>query len=191
MKSSYIKNRKLVILDLDETLIHATDEPQNEDWDFEFDKYKVYKRPGLDYFLVELHKHFDVAVWSSATDDYVKEIVRNIFPAKYELKFVWGRSKCALQYNLHTLEYWGYLDNHLNYVKILKKVKKRGFAPLEQMLIIDDTPHKARYNYGNAIYPEEFNGEKDDRELELLLQYLLTIKDVDNVRTIEKRNWKE
>ncbi len=66
----------LVILDLDETLIHANPIAlERQDWDFEYESYKVYKRPFLDEFLKELPKHFKVAVWSSASDDYVQYIV--------------------------------------------------------------------------------------------------------------------
>ena len=59
------------------------------------------------------------------------------------------------------------------------------------MLIIDDTPRKCKYNYGNAIYPKEFLGDKNDDELKLLFEYLLKIKDVKNFRTIEKRGWRD
>lgn len=183
---------KLLILDLDETLIHATASPPNEDWHFEVDRYKVYERPDLRTFLNEVKTHFRIAVWSSASDDYVKEVVAKIFPEDYPLEFVWGRSRCTLQVDYDQVERTGYLDynNHMNYVKQLKKVKRKGISTLEEMLIVDDTPHKSKYNYGNAIYPSEFNGDPKDTELLQLLKYLISIKDVSNFRDIEKRNWK-
>ena len=100
---------------------------------------------------------------------------------------------CTLQYDTQSLEDFGYSDyyNHLNYSKILKKIKKRGIGDLERTLIIDDTPRKAKYNYGNAIYPSEFKGDQSDNELELLANYLLTLTSVENVRTIEKRGWQQ
>lgn len=60
---------KLLILDLDETLIHATAEKLSIQEDFLFDKYFVYKRPHLDWFLSEISKHFKVGIWSSASDE--------------------------------------------------------------------------------------------------------------------------
>lgn len=184
--------RILVILDLDETLIYATQEPNDSSWDFEVGPYKVFKRPYLDQFLEELSKHFKVAVWSSASEDYVAEIVKNIFPPNYPLEFVWARPQCTRQLDYEAMEADGYVDYHSHavYVKILKKVKKKGYAPIEKMLIIDDTPRKAKYNYGNAIYPEEFKGNPQDNELALLIKYLMTLKEVENVRTISKRGWK-
>jgi TFIIF-interacting CTD phosphatase-like protein len=73
--------------------------------------------------------------------------------------------------------------------KRLDNLKKKGFA-LEQTLIVDDSPEKARINYGNAIYIREFTGDPNDKELQYLYNYLLTLKTVGNVRTIEKRGWR-
>jgi len=167
--------------------------PQFPDWQFELEKYKVFKRPFLDTFLAYVKTNFNVAVWSSASDDYVNEIVKHIFQKDYPLLFIWGRSKCTLQYNYQNIDDLGYSDyfNHYNYAKILKKVKKSGLSTLEKTLIIDDTPRKAKYNYGNAIYPKEFNGDPNDIELDLLIKYLESIKNVENVRNIEKRAWRD
>lgn len=74
--------------------------------------------------------------------------------------------------------------------KPLAKVKKLGW-PLERMLIADDTPAKCVRNYGNAIYTQPWEGDEVDGELALLSLYLATSKDVSNVRTIEKRRWRE
>ena len=185
--------QKLLILDLDETLIHATKDLLEIKWDFQIAPYNIYKRPYLEQFIDEIKNHFKIAVWSSASDDYVQKVVSLIFPADYPLEFVWGRSKCTQQFDHQSLDDLGYSDyyNHLNYSKILKKVRKKGFAKIEDILIVDDTPRKAKYNYGNAIYPSEFTGDPKDRELLDLLKYLIQIKEEPNFRTFEKRDWKE
>lgn len=189
-----LKHEKiLVILDLDETLIHATNNPNRKEWDFELFDYKIYKRPYLSKFLEELKKDFEVAVWSSASDDYVNEVVKIIFPDDYPLKFVWGRSRATLNINYASIDDVGYYNyfSHYDYVKRLDKVKDKFKISKERMLIVDDTPRKCKCNYGNAIYPKEYNGEKDDNELLLLSAYLKTLKDVQNVRIVEKRFWKK
>jgi RNA polymerase II subunit A small phosphatase-like protein len=58
------------------------------------------------------------------------------------------------------------------------------------VLIVDDTPRKCIHNYGNAIYVREYEGQVDDDELLHLGRYLSTLKDADNVRTLEKRGWR-
>lgn len=183
---------KLVILDLDETLVHATTEPPSSNWDFEVPPYKVFKRPFLDEFLDNLKEHYQVAVWSSAGDEYVDQIVAQIFPENYPLKFVWGRTRCTRMIDYESVDQYGYSNfDHLHYAKVLKKVKKAGFALIEDILIVDDTPRKAKVNYGNAIYPKPFSGEPEDNELELLLKYLVNIKNTENFRKLEKRYWRD
>ena len=177
------KSDKLLVLDLDETLIHATKTKLDDiTEDFRFDKYFVYKRPFLDQFLKEASKHFSLAIWSSAGDEYVAEVVRNIKPPEIELFAVWGRSKCS-QKRDRTFDTF-YFEKRLD------KFKKRGF-PLERILIVDDTAEKAACNYGNAIYIKEYKGDPQDNELLTLLDYLITLKPIDNVRAIEKRFWRQ
>jgi carboxy-terminal domain RNA polymerase II polypeptide A small phosphatase len=183
----------LLILDLDETLLHARAEPlPHRPADFELFGYHVYLRPHLPAFLREASRHFELAVWSSASDDYVAEIVRRIVPAEVPLSFVWGRSRCTYCLDHARVEQYGYTDHqsHYDFVKPLLKLRRRGYR-LERVLIVDDTPAKARRNYGNAIYPAEYLGAPDDQELPRLLRYLVSLKDMDNVRRLEKRFWRD
>lgn len=149
--------------------------------DFQFDKYFVHKRPHLDRFLVDISKYFAIGIWSSADDMYVTEIVKKIKPVNVEFEIIWGRSRCSLKRD--------YTFDNYYFEKRLDKLKKKGFR-LEQIIIVDDTPEKSRNNYGNAIYINEFSGDKTDEELKHLHAYLLTLKNVDNVRAIEKRGWR-
>ncbi|PSL23002.1 NIF family HAD-type phosphatase [Chitinophaga ginsengisoli] len=58
------KSDKLLLLDLDETLIHAVTTPLGVAVDFQFDLFHIYKRPGLDQFLINISQHFTLGVWS-------------------------------------------------------------------------------------------------------------------------------
>jgi carboxy-terminal domain RNA polymerase II polypeptide A small phosphatase len=175
------KSDKLLILDLDETLIYATEKDLEVSPDFQFDKYFVYKRPYLDKFLLDISNHFAIGIWSSADDTYVTEIVKNIKPHNVEFEIIWGRSRCSLKRDLNSGNYY--------FEKRLAKLKNKGFK-LQQIIIVDDTPHKSKNNYGNAIYIKEFLGVPADEELKHLYTYLLTLKSVNNIRTIEKRGWR-
>lgn len=176
-----IEEKILLILDLDETLIHATDKKLEIDPDFEYAEYFVYKRPNLYEFLNEMAEHFKLAIWSSADDKYVNDIVDIIQPGEITFEFVWARSRCTLRRDYA-------LDRYVR-EKRLKKIKKQGFR-LEKTLIVDDSPEKTRDNFGNAIYIDPFEGNQKDNELIILSNFLKSIKDSDNVRTIEKRGWR-
>lgn len=178
-----MNKRVLLILDLDETLIHASDSEQDRQPDFTFNYCYVYKRPYLDEFLSECNKYYDLAVWSSASDNYVQEIVRNIIPTSIQLEFSWGRSKLVC---LHSNGPWR-MD--VKYFKDLRKVVQEGFA-LERILIVDDDPEKLQKSYGNAIYIKQFNGEANDMELVALAKYLKTLYEVEDVCKIEKQHWR-
>jgi len=177
-----IPHQKLIVLDLDETLIHATSKKLSIEEDFRFDEYFVYKRPHLENFLRNISQHFKIAIWSSADDEYVRHIVKQISPPEIKFELIWGRSRCSHRTN-HELQTF-------TYEKRLEKLKRQGFR-LDRVIIVDDSPEKTRTNYGNAIYIKEFTGNQEDEELKMLHDYLLTLKEVENVRTVEKRNWRK
>lgn len=178
-----INNMKgtLLVLDLDETLLYATMDKLIQQEDFVAGPYYVYVRPNFDYFLSEMAEEFKLAIWSSADDTYVHELVDKIKPAAVHLEFIWGRSRTTKKRISVTDEYY--------YVKRLSKVKRKGFL-LERTLIIDDTAEKSMLNYGNAIQIAEFTGNANDDELILLASYLRKFKNVENVRQIDKRYWR-
>lgn len=175
------RNRTLLILDVDETLIYATEKPLDREPDFAVGPYSVYRRPGLTEFLATCLRNFDVAVWSSSGTDYLAAVVEAILPEESSLAFVWNRTRCVQCYDPERLETY--------FVKDLKKVKRLGFD-LKRILVVDDTPQKAERNYGNAIYVPPFYGDPNDNELSRLGPFLTMLAGIPDVRTIEKRGWR-
>lgn len=173
--------QRLLILDIDETLVHAAENPLAQEHDFRLGPYFIHKRPHLDAFLQECYQYFQVAYWSAGSGDYVRPLVEVINPVGLTPVFVWARERCSIRFNGETHEHY--------FVKNLKKVKRRGFD-LRQVLIVDDTPSKASSNYGNAIYVRPYEGEADDDELPRLSAYLRRLCYRDNYRSIEKRYWR-
>lgn len=182
-------DRILLILDLDETLIHARETPLERAADFIVYGYHVYRRPFLREFLESCGREFELAVWSSASDLYVRAVVQAIFPDPSKLHFVWGRSRASLRTVMPDDSAFFDPWDHRHYVKPLTKVRRVGWN-LDRVLIVDDTPEKCIRNYGNAIYPRAFEGDLADRELPLLWRYLASLKDTPSVRGIEKRRWR-
>ncbi len=175
--------QKLLILDLDETLIHASEKRLSRESDFiVVNKYFVYKRPLVEKFLTWAFDNFKVAVWTSATENYAAEIVENVFsPFQNKLSFVWSRARCTTSLDFETREtFWE---------KKLTKLRRRGYQ-LENVIVVDDSPQMWRNSYGNLVRVKPYFGEIDDDEFEKLMLYLDILKDVENVRKVEKRNWR-
>ena len=171
----------LLILDLDETLIHASEVELNRTCDFRAGPYFAYTRPGLKDFLTLVSENFELAVWSSSSADYVSSVLNSIWPDSIPLQFSWSRDRCTSVYHSEYQSYY--------WVKDLRKVKRRGFD-LKRVLIVDDEPRKLSRNYGNAIYISPFEGDRSDRDLTLLAGYLNEIALSQDFRRLEKRNWR-
>lgn len=173
----------LVILDLDETLIHAKEKGliRGLPVDFYAGPFPVYKRPDVDLFIQQLFLQYKVAVWTSASPLYAREVVNNLF-GKYKdrLEFVWDSTRCTWGYD----PYW---QRRRSYKK-LYKVRRKGYN-IERVIAIDDTPSKWAHSYGNLVRVPEWEGEQDDTILYRLLPYLQWLNMHSNVRAVEKRGW--
>ena len=132
--------------------------------------YFVYLRPGLTRFLESVAMRYNMAVWTSSSEDYARETVDFVFE-KHELDFVWARRRCTKKFDPSLYEeYW---------IKDLKKVRKRGYD-LDRVIMVDDTPRKLQRNYGNLVRVSEWTGSLDDVELEELAPYLCWLSEQEN-----------
>ena len=178
------KSDKLLILDLDETLIHATTEPlPGRAVDFRIGDYHVYDRPHCQAFIDFCFERMAyVAVWTSSSSDYAQAIIHHLFGRRqHDLLFMWSRGRCTRHRDLETFE-------EIN-AKNLKKIKCYGI-PLERTIMLDDTPAKLRRHYGNLVRIDPFEGAADDQELVYAEAYLNELVEESNVRSVEKRGWR-
>jgi TFIIF-interacting CTD phosphatase-like protein len=88
------QKNKLVVLDLDATLISAQslssyDRNENRKKASKFDKkftmddyYEVFARPNLDVFLDFVFANFRVAVWTAASQLYASSVIDNLILTK-------------------------------------------------------------------------------------------------------------
>lgn len=181
---------KTLILDLDETLIHA-DTALPRPPEFEVGPYGVLRRPGVEEFLEFALTHFErVAVWTASTLSYAIPVLDQLLDRR-RLAFVWGRERCTYVWARHRERYDAEAIEN-DYVKDLRKLTRSNSGPRkEQVLFVDDSPAKLARSYGNLIAVRPFEGETEDDELALLQRYLLRIGDVPNVRSVDKRRWRE
>jgi TFIIF-interacting CTD phosphatase-like protein len=198
-------SRGLILLDLDETLIHSEEfprlAPSMKDFDFkvsfESDNsfwYMTKKRPFLKEFLEFLFTNFDVGIWTASGEDYALKIIENIGIEKSKLKCFYTKENCSLRLDYETNRYYG--------LKNLQKLKKKGWAKsytnrtgkireLNKVLIVDDISETAINNRDNLVLIKPFYFDDKDTELLKLISYLEKIKDESNYRRIDKRNWNQ
>jgi len=182
-----LNQQKLLILDLDETLIHGAKEKLDYEpacvapWCF------LYKRPYVEEFMDFCKEHFKVAIWTTASPEHAEMALGQICEADYPFEFIWTANRCT-----QVRDKVGMYDFGIGYhwVKDLKKIKRRGFK-LEQTIMVDDTPSMLERQYGNLVPIKRFKGEPDDHELIRLIEYLKRLINEPNIRKVEKRFWRE
>lgn len=158
-------SRHLLIFDLDETLVHATKAELSIPHALEVTPYFVYLRPFYIELLEFCVQKFDLAVWSSSSDEYVQAVSSTLFSNKYPLKFSWSAKKCVQRADPHS--------NSYVYIKDLRKVQSAGYR-VERITMIDDSPEKLKRQPGNLLQVKQFHGDQNDRELLRVLEILRT-----------------
>jgi len=174
-------DKPLLIVDLDETLIFASEQRMERDPDFICGLYSIYCRPYLNEFFQEIVTAFRFGVWTSATEDYMECVVNNIIPKEIKPEFIFGRQRCTQVFDPDTGE--------MKWIKNLKKIKNKGYS-LDRVIVVDDTVSKLERNYGNLIEVSPWFGSEEDGELKKLSIYLNKISNVSSFRKIEKRFWR-
>lgn len=182
-------SKKLLILDLDETLVHTEQFPKDflseGSYDFKHTsseegyEYFTVKRPNVDTFLKYAFENWKVAVWTAAGDKYALNIIKNLGIDVSQLEFFYTRDNCTIKLDYDTCQYYG--------VKNLSKIRKK--YDLDKVLIVDDVHLTAVNNYGNLVPIKPFTTNRKDTELLNLIDYLEKIKDAKKFRNIEKRGW--
>lgn len=173
--------RNLLVLDLDETLIHAKENPfaGAEIFTGEF---HISVRPGLEAFLRRVSAHYDLMVWSNNGLPYINDVLTHAWPdASLALIDIFTSHECA------RLARDGMSTPHFKTIKSV--VKRHPQYSIDRILAIDDKPEVYARNYGNLVAVSPFRGSPDN-ELELLGLYLNTIAGAESLRAIEKRGWR-
>ena len=155
---------KLLLFDLDETLIHSSEKKLKQAEDFSFERFYVYKRPYLPWFLAGISKKYKIGIWSSADEFYVESIVQRILPTDVKLEVMWGNSRCTFNPEAGTNN--GIYEKRPEQLAVLKYKK-------ESIVLIDDNVHNTILHQGNSILIKPFTGDSEDRELKHLYNFLM------------------
>ena len=174
------KPSKILVLDLDETLIHASKtalDPTHFDViirdtempDGRFTTRYVCERPYLQYFLAQVSQWFTIAIFTAATKEYASPIITKIDRSKV-IKKKYFRNDCEIDRG--------------HYVKNLSRLHQRKVY--SSYIIIDNLPVSYKSNPNNAIPISSFSASNYDTDTELLklLPLLEALSQVNDVRSI-------
>lgn len=131
----------------------------------------VAKRPGVDKFLVEMAKHYEIIIYTASLNKYADPLLDLLDPSKV-IRSRLFRESCV------------YFQG--NYVKDLSLLDR----DLTQSIIIDNSPNSYVFHPDNAIDCSSFIDDPKDRELDQIGKFLVGIKDAKDVQGLAPR-WRE
>jgi len=170
--------KKCLVLDLDETLVHSSFRAvPGADFvipvQIEEVVHYVYvaKRPGVDEFLLEMAKHYEIILYTASLNKYADPLLDLLDPHR-TIRTRLFRESCV------------YYEG--NYVKDLSILDR----DLSTTIIVDNSPSSYIFHPENAIDCSSFIDDPCDRELDQIGSFLKGVKDVKDVRSICSM-WKE
>jgi len=162
--------KKSLVLDLDETLVHSSFKPiSNADFTIpvEIDEqvYQVYvlKRPGVDQFMKRMGELYEIIVFTASLAQYADPVLDLLDKHKVVAVRLF-REACV---------------NHKgNYVKDLGRLGRE----LTKTIIIDNSPASYMFNPENAVPVESWFDDENDTELLDLIPILEQMSKSSDVR---------
>ncbi|CAG5126003.1 unnamed protein product [Candidula unifasciata] len=167
-------NRKCVVIDLDETLVHSSFKPiSNADFivpvEIDGTVHQVYvlKRPHVDEFLQRMGELFECVLFTASLAKYADPVA--------DLLDRWNVFRCRL-FRESCVFHRG------NYVKDLSRLGR----DLNQVVIIDNSPASYIFHPENAVAVSSWFDEMNDSELLDLIPFFERLAHADNVYTTLK-----
>lgn len=166
-----VSQRKKLVLDLDETLIHSSFyQPTSFDFTvnivFQGYPYDIYvkKRPGVDRFLETLNQRFNIYIFTASLEEYSLPVIKALIHDFPEEK-VLSRKHCKCMNG--------------SFIKDLSIFK----CDLSQILIVDNSTVSYCLQPQNGITISTWTGDDCDSELnERILPILLKCYNSDDIR---------
>ena len=169
------KNKKTLILDLDETLVHSGFHPFNRKSDFTLNikvdgknhTIFVLKRPYVEEFLSEIAPYFEIIIFTASISEYASPLIDMLDKNKLTSGRLF-RQHC--------------LFNHGLYLKDIKIIQK----DLKDVIIIDNNPVSYVLNQDNGIPIITWYDDLNDKELLNLIPFLKYLSTENDVRDVIK-----
>ncbi|XP_059638746.1 uncharacterized protein LOC132281019 [Cornus florida] len=152
--------KKTVILDLDETLVHSKSDPAPEKYDFVVRpvingrkmNFYVLKRPFVKELLEALSRKFEIVVFTAGIEEYASLVLRRI-DQKGVISHRLYRNSCT--------------EVDGKFVKDLSQLGRN----LKSVVIVDDNPNSYGFQPQNGIPIRPFTDDTGDVELRRLIDF--------------------
>ena len=165
-------NRKLLLLDLDETLIHCSGDPSlKAKFDMELDfvtnegvnlKGYLNVRPYARQFLRSMSVHFEVVIFTASLQYYADRILKVLDPQRLFISHVFYRETCS----------------KTRFEKFVKDLSVFTGTPMDEMIMVDNNMYCLWPQPQNGVPILNFEFDRSDTELEKLEAFLVNyIKD--------------
>ena len=177
-------NRKLLILDLDETLIHCSVNLREHQL---FDNQIIVKtdegllvpallniRPYVDEFLRNMSEHFELVLFTASAKYYASKMLRYIDPHRSYFSHVFYRDSCCKTTN----------------GKLVKDLTIFVNVPLKDMILVDNNTYCMLPQPTSGVPILNFYHDREDQELLRIQPFLLELKDVPDHREVLKNTFK-
>lgn len=177
--------RKILVLDLDETLIHSHHDgvlrptvrpgtPPDFILKVVIDKHPVrffvHKRPHVDFFLEVVSQWYELVVFTASMEIYGSAVADKLDNSRSILKRRYYRQHCTLELG--------------SYIKDLSVVH----SDLSSIVILDNSPGAYRSHPDNAIPIKSWFSDPSDTALLNLLPMLDALRFTADVRSVLSRN---
>ncbi|KAL5963365.1 CTD nuclear envelope phosphatase 1A [Taenia solium] len=180
-----LQRRKIMVIDLDETLIHSvldgmsrqtTGSGSPPDFVLKMDvdhhpvRFSVHKRPHVDYFLSIISQWYELVIFTASLEIYGAGIADHLDNGRHIFQRRFYRQHC--------------LYDSGSYCKDLSRVS----SDLSSIFILDNSPGAYRSFPDNAIPIQSWFSDPQDTALLCLLPVLDALRFVSDVRSILSRN---
>jgi CTD small phosphatase-like protein 2 len=172
--------KKTLILDLDETLIHADFDNNYPEHDstvsFKYNDEDVTVnlliRPGVEEFLKNISENFEIFIFTASIKEYADAVLNHLDPENKYFKFRFYRQNCISVKN-----------------KIfIKDLRIFGNRKQENLIMVDNSLYSFTNQISNGVLINSFYNDKEDKELFNLMAYLKNyLQNIGDVRSINEK----
>lgn len=173
------ENKKTLIFDLDETLVHCNEDLKNSDviLPVTFPTGDVINagvniRPFVKEVLTEANKLFEVMVFTASHQCYADVVLDYIDPYRELIHHRLYRDNCLIVEGI--------------YIKDLRILTNRR---LQDLVIVDNAAYSFGYQVDNGVPIISWHDDRNDRELYNLIDYMNVLATSSDVREINRQTF--